>query len=112
MGGEITLRGKVRPIGGLKEKLLAAHRADIPKVLIPKDNEPDLQDVPKAVLDSIEVRVVQHMDEVLVEAGARVEAGDTIATVAGSDDDASNGLYFELRVDGTPLDPRAWCVSR
>ncbi|MCB9760823.1 MAG: endopeptidase La [Alphaproteobacteria bacterium] len=68
MTGEITLRGQVRPIGGLKEKLLAAHRADIQRVLIPKDNEPDLQDIPKMVLEKLEIRPVQHMDEVLVEA--------------------------------------------
>ncbi|MCB9742216.1 MAG: endopeptidase La [Alphaproteobacteria bacterium] len=68
MTGEITLRGKVRPIGGLKEKLLAALRADIRRVLIPKENEPDLQEIPKMVLDRLEITPVHHMDEVLVEA--------------------------------------------
>ncbi|MCB9794730.1 MAG: endopeptidase La [Alphaproteobacteria bacterium] len=68
MTGEITLRGKVRPIGGLKEKLLAALRADIRRVLIPKDNEPNLQEIPKMVLERLEIIPVQHMDEVLIEA--------------------------------------------
>jgi ATP-dependent Lon protease len=68
MTGEITLRGRVRPIGGLKEKLLAAHRAGVRTVLIPKDNEPDLQDIPRLVLDKLQIVTVEHMDEVLVEA--------------------------------------------
>jgi len=68
MTGEINLRGRVRPIGGLKEKLLAAHRAGIKHVLIPKDNEPDLQDVPATILEQLKVTPVQHMDEVLMMA--------------------------------------------
>jgi ATP-dependent Lon protease len=70
MTGEITLRGKVRPIGGLKEKLLAAVQAGIRHVLIPKDNEKDLRDVPKIVKDKLEIRAVEHMDEVLLFAFA------------------------------------------
>ena len=65
MTGEITLRGLVLPIGGLKEKLLAAHRAGIKKVLIPIDNKKDLIEVPKTVLDSIEIIPVKNIDEVL-----------------------------------------------
>ena len=65
MTGEITLRGLVLPIGGLKEKLLAAHRAGIKKVLIPKENQKDLVEVPKTVLDSIEIIPVKNVDEVL-----------------------------------------------
>ena len=65
MTGEITLRGLVLPIGGLKEKLLAAHRAGIKKVLIPVENKKDLIEVPKTVLDSIEVIPVKNVDEVL-----------------------------------------------
>ncbi len=65
MTGEITLRGLVLPIGGLKEKLLAAHRAGIKKVLIPKENQKDLIEVPKTVLDSIEIIPVKNVDEVL-----------------------------------------------
>jgi ATP-dependent Lon protease len=65
MTGEITLRGLVLPIGGLKEKLLAAHRAGIKKVLIPLENKKDLIEVPKTVLDSIQVITVKNIDEVL-----------------------------------------------
>ncbi len=65
MTGEITLRGLVLPIGGLKEKLLAAHRAGIKKVLIPMENKKDLIEVPKIVLDSIEIIPVKNVDEVL-----------------------------------------------
>ena len=65
MTGEITLRGRVLPIGGLKEKILAAHRGHINKVIIPKENEKDLKDIPKNVLKQIEVVSVEHMDEVL-----------------------------------------------
>jgi len=65
MTGEITLRGLVLPIGGLKEKLLAAHRAGIKKVLIPMENKKDLVEVPKTVLDSVEIIPVKNVDEVL-----------------------------------------------
>ncbi len=68
MTGEITLRGKVLPIGGLKEKLLAAHRGGITKVLIPKENEKDLKEIPKVVLKAVTVIPVEHVDEVLVHA--------------------------------------------
>ena len=65
MTGEITLRGIVLPIGGLKEKLLAAHRAGIKKVLIPIENKKDLVEVPKTILDSMEIIPVKNVDEVL-----------------------------------------------
>jgi ATP-dependent Lon protease len=65
MTGEITLRGIILPIGGLKEKLLAAHRAGIKKVLIPFENKKDLVEVPEAILESMEIIAVQNVDEVL-----------------------------------------------
>ncbi|HUU36559.1 MAG TPA: endopeptidase La [Vicinamibacterales bacterium] len=65
MTGEITLRGKVLPIGGVKEKVLAAHRAGITTLLLPKDNEKDLADIPKNVLDTMDMHLVSNMDEVL-----------------------------------------------
>jgi len=65
MTGEITLRGEVLPIGGLKEKLLAAHRGGITHVLIPKDNERDLEEIPKNVIKDIKITPVQWIDEVL-----------------------------------------------
>jgi ATP-dependent Lon protease len=68
MTGEITLRGRILPIGGLKEKLLAAKRAGITKVLIPKDNEKHLEEVPSTVRRTLQILPVNHMDEVLSEA--------------------------------------------
>ena len=65
MTGEITLRGLILPIGGLKEKLLAAHRAGIKKVLIPIENKKDLIEVPKTILESMEIITVKNVDEVL-----------------------------------------------
>ena len=65
MTGEITLRGVVLPIGGLKEKLLAAHRAGIKKVLIPMENKKDLVEVPKTIVDSMEIIPVKNVEEVL-----------------------------------------------
>ena len=65
MTGEITLRGKVLPIGGVKEKVLAAHRAGVTNILLPKDNEKDLADIPKNVLDTLNMHLVSTMDEVL-----------------------------------------------
>ncbi len=75
MTGEITLRGRVLPIGGLKEKLLAAHRGGITRVLIPESNCKDLTDVPPHVTEALEIIGVSHMDRVLKEAliGARVQ---------------------------------------
>jgi ATP-dependent Lon protease len=65
MTGEITLRGRVLPIGGLKEKILAAHRGNIKMVIIPKDNEKDLVEVPQNVQNALEIVFVEHIDEVL-----------------------------------------------
>ncbi|MBS4173732.1 endopeptidase La [Bacillus sp. FJAT-49736] len=65
MTGEITLRGRVLPIGGLKEKTLSAHRAGLTKIIIPKDNEKDLDDIPESVRNDLEFFPVSHADEVL-----------------------------------------------
>ncbi|ELA8129201.1 endopeptidase La [Vibrio parahaemolyticus] len=75
MTGEITLRGEVLPIGGLKEKLLAAHRGGIKTVLIPKDNERDLEDIPENVIADLQVIPVQWIDEVLKVALERDPTG-------------------------------------
>lgn len=66
MTGEITLRGNVLPIGGLKEKVFAAHRGGIKKIIIPKENAKDLRDIPKEILKNIQVVEVTHMDQVLM----------------------------------------------
>ena len=68
MTGEISLRGKVLPIGGLKEKVLAAHRGGIKTIICPKENEKDLKDIPKEVLKELKVILVDHVDQVLVNA--------------------------------------------
>ncbi|MBI5049090.1 MAG: endopeptidase La, partial [Deltaproteobacteria bacterium] len=60
-----TLRGKVLPIGGLKEKILAAHRGMIPKVLVPKENEKDIKEIPAVILKKVGISFVEHMDDVL-----------------------------------------------
>ncbi len=68
MTGEITLRGRVLEIGGLKEKILAAHRSGIKTVIIPKENEKDVKDIPKAALKDLKIVLVDHVDQVLVNA--------------------------------------------
>jgi ATP-dependent Lon protease len=68
MTGEITLRGRVLPIGGLKEKVLAAHRGGIKTILIPKENEKDIEEIPAQVLKTVTLILVEHADEVLKHA--------------------------------------------
>jgi ATP-dependent Lon protease len=68
MTGEITLRGRVLPIGGLKEKMIAAHRGGIDTILIPKENEKDLAEIPQNVKRNLDIIPVEHMDEVLANA--------------------------------------------
>lgn len=65
MSGEITLKGKVLPVGGIKEKLLAAHREEIKEAILPLDNKPDLKDIPKNILEDLKIHFVENMDEVL-----------------------------------------------
>jgi ATP-dependent Lon protease len=80
MTGEITLRGRVLEIGGLKEKLLAAHRGGIKTVLIPKDNRKDLREVPRRVLKAMRIVCVEHVDDVLREALASPTIGQLLPT--------------------------------
>ncbi|MGG4491666.1 endopeptidase La [Metabacillus idriensis] len=68
MTGEITLRGRVLPIGGLKEKTLSAHRAGLTKIIMPKDNEKDIEDIPESVRNDLTFVPVSHLDEVLQHA--------------------------------------------
>ena len=68
MTGEITLRGRILPIGGLKEKILAAHRGHVTKVLIPFENKKDIEEIPRKILRKVELVLVEHMDDVLREA--------------------------------------------
>jgi ATP-dependent Lon protease len=80
MTGEITLRGRVLPIGGVKEKVLGAVRAGITSVILPKENEPDLEDLPEEVRKTLDVHLVEELGEVLSVAlrGARFESGHLI----------------------------------
>jgi len=68
MTGEVTLRGRVLPIGGLKEKVLAAHRGGIKHILIPAENEKDISEIPASILKTVTIEMVEHMDEVLRKA--------------------------------------------
>jgi ATP-dependent Lon protease len=77
MTGEITLRGQVLPIGGLKEKLLAAHRGGLTIVIIPEDNKKDLADIPKNILNKLDIRPVKWIDQVLEVALQRIPQPDT-----------------------------------
>jgi ATP-dependent Lon protease len=99
MTGEITLRGRVLPIGGLKEKLLAALRGGMKRVLIPEDNVKDLADIPDNVKSGMEIIPVARMDDVLKNALVRppepIEWDETktaAATAVVADDEAAAGL--------------------
>lgn len=85
MTGEATLRGRVLPVGGIKSKVLAAHRAGFERVLIPRDNERDLDEVPQSALDELEIVLVSDMQEVLAQALEPVE-DDVTPTTDPSDD--------------------------
>lgn len=96
MTGEITLRGKVLPVGGIKEKLLAAHREGIREVILPIDNRPDLRDVPKVIKQEMTIHLVENMDQVLKialtrelpkkeEAGGEKESGEKESLVVTSE---------------------------
>ncbi|MGB2034161.1 MAG: endopeptidase La, partial [Pseudomonadales bacterium] len=92
MTGEITLRGQVLAIGGLKEKLLAAHRGGIKTVLIPEDNRRDLKEIPETILSDLDIRPVQWIDQVLEIALSeapepKIRSGDADPDIAGSDAD-------------------------
>jgi predicted ATP-dependent protease len=90
MTGEITLRGNVLPIGGLKEKALAAHRGGIRRVLFPKENENDIEEIPATVRNELELIPVSHVDEVLYEA-LRCRKPDDFAALL-----AANAARHEL----------------
>jgi ATP-dependent Lon protease len=99
MTGEITLRGRVMPIGGLKEKLLAAHRNGIKTVIVPRDNRKDLKEVPRRVLRGLRIVLVDHMDDVLREA---MNFGDADALFGRrrTRTEYRGGEYFEEKIEG------------
>jgi ATP-dependent Lon protease len=96
MTGEITLRGRVLPIGGLKEKLLAALRGGLKTVIIPEDNVKDLADIPDEVKNGLEIIPAARVDDVLKVALTRMpipivwNEDEVVAAVDGADDDAAN----------------------
>ena len=97
MTGEITLRGRVLPIGGLKDKVLAAHRAGVKLVLLPEENRKDIRDIPKAVRNAVKLVTVRHMDEVIplalaapiTAAGEAPPADPLLALLVGHEEDAA-----------------------
>ncbi|MHA1564873.1 MAG: endopeptidase La [Alphaproteobacteria bacterium] len=95
MTGEITLRGRVLPIGGLKEKLLAARRGGIKKVIIPKENEKDLVEIPDAIMKGMEIVPVQMVDEVLVHA-----LREPLVAIEWNEDDDDNKIKAVPAGDG------------
>jgi len=92
MTGEITLRGRVLPVGGLKEKILAAYRAGIREIILPDENEKDLEEIPEDIRDEMTFHLVGHMDKVI--ANSLVRGLDTKVTAGVGD--------VESRVD-TPV---------
>jgi len=102
MTGEITLRGRVLPIGGLKEKLMAAHRAGIKKVIIPSENTKDIQELPTTILRALEIRSVEHMDEVLDGALLLPEGRKSIFLMARPRDLGALPMEVELTQQPAP----------
>lgn len=109
MTGEITLRGRVLPIGGLKEKAIAAHRAGIETVIIPLENEKDLADVPGRVLSELRIVLVEHMDQVLAEA----IAFEDVDAIFGADRKRPRELRGGVMIDGDAEreDPRVVSIK-
>jgi ATP-dependent Lon protease len=101
MTGEITLRGTVLPIGGLKEKILAAHRAGIKRVLIPAENEKDIEEIPATVLKGVELSLVAHMDDVLKKALV-LDDPETLFKKAAIEDSKEGTAAFTEKVDDSP----------
>jgi ATP-dependent Lon protease len=102
MTGEITLRGTVLPIGGLKEKVLAAHRAGIKKVLIPADNEKDIEEIPATVLKTVELELVSHMDQVLKKALVIDDPDRLFRTLPPETQSKDEAHPFTEKIDDVP----------
>jgi ATP-dependent Lon protease len=102
MTGEITLRGAVLPIGGLKEKVLAAHRAGIKKVLIPAENEKDIEEIPATVLKTVELVLVAHMDDVLKKALVIRDPENFLKSRADQEESKDETPPFTDKVEETP----------
>lgn len=110
MTGEITLRGRILPVGGLKEKILAAHRAGLETVILPADNEKDLKDVPANVRRRLNFVLVDHMDQVLEAALTHLperEDGDETASLAAHNRKMDGGLFPGREQPGDNAPPPA-----
>jgi ATP-dependent Lon protease len=102
MTGEITLRGTVLPIGGLKEKVLAAHRAGIKKVLIPAENEKDIEEIPATVQKTVGLFPVSHMDEVLKRALVLTDPDGLFKDLSAQSDSKEENPPFNDKVEEAP----------
>ncbi len=102
MTGEITLRGRVLPIGGVKEKLLAAYRAGIHTVLLPKENEKDLEEIPANVLDKLNVQLISDIEEVLSTALARALPSQGVAQETVQPDSSNHPMSLPVSPTGQP----------
>lgn len=102
MTGEITLRGSVLPIGGLKEKVLAAHRAGIKRVLIPAENEKDIEEIPATVLKTVELEMVSHVDDVLKKALVVDDPGNLFKNLSLAAESKEEPTPFADKVDDAP----------
>ncbi|MBM4261347.1 MAG: endopeptidase La [Deltaproteobacteria bacterium] len=102
MTGEITLRGSVLPIGGLKEKVLAAHRAGIKRVLIPAENEKDIEEIPATVLKSVELELVSHVDDVLKKALVVDDPENLFKNLSLAAESKEESTPFADKVDDAP----------
>jgi ATP-dependent Lon protease len=102
MTGEITLRGAVLPIGGLKEKVLAAHRAGIKRVLIPAENEKDIEEIPATVLKTVELVLVAHMDDVLKKALVIRDPDNFLKSRADQEESKDETPPFTDKVEEAP----------
>ena len=102
MTGEITLRGTVLPIGGLKEKVLAAHRGGIKTVLIPEENEKDIEEIPSTILKTVELIPVSHMDQVLKRALILQDPENFLKKKEGLSETKEESTAFEEKEEELP----------
>jgi ATP-dependent Lon protease len=100
MTGEITLRGKVLPIGGVKEKLLAAHRAGINRIILPRENERDLSEIPDTILSNMGITLVEDMDEVLAAALVQPLSSPKLAPDAEERPEPEGGEDIDKQLPG------------
>ena len=95
MTGEVTLRGRVLPIGGLKEKVLAAHRGGIRTVLVPSENEKDILDIPANISRTVDLQLVDHMDQVLRKSLVLSDPDGFLRRVEVPEDEGTEDAFVE-----------------